>query len=117
MHGDEIRAMPDSSDMVKFVWRRQHGTTIVAEVRADGCGAWSTSVWLQSNTTVAVRAPKPFDSREAACAKADALTRQVFGHTCETAMCDEWVPFDVSVPAQVTSPSPPTARTPELDRT
>ena len=97
--GDETRAMHDSSDMTKFVWRRQHGTAIVGEVRADGRAAWSASVWLQSNTTVAVRAPKSFESRHAACAKADALTRTVFDHTCETPACGDWFPFDVSATA------------------
>ena len=95
-HGDETRAIHDSFDMTKFVWRRQHGTTIVAEVRANGRAAWSASVWLESTATVAVRAPKPFESRDAACAKADALTRKVFDHTCDTPACGDWCPSAVS---------------------
>ena len=95
-HDDDSRAMNDFSDIAKFVWRRQHGMTIVAEVRANGRGAWSASVWLQSNATLAVRAPKPVESRDAACAKADTQTRQVFDHTCETPACGDWFAFDVS---------------------
>ena len=82
--------------MAKFAWRRHHGADIVAEVRADGRGAWSAAVWLQRNPTVAVRTLKQPESRAAACAKADALARKTFDHACETATCGDWIPIDVS---------------------
>jgi hypothetical protein len=80
--------------MLKFLWRRHHGTDIIAEVRADGRGAWSATVWRQSNPTVAVRTPRQLESRKAACAKADALSRKTFDHVCDTT-CDDWTACDV----------------------
>jgi hypothetical protein len=92
-----VNSVPhDVQSMVKFGWRRHHGNAIIAEVRADGRGAWSAAVWLRINPTVAICTPKQLESRESACAKADALTRRTFDHTCETATCGNWFPVDLA---------------------
>ena len=78
-----------SRGMTEFAWRRLHGHDIVAEARIDGCGLWSAATSRQSNPTVIVRTAKQLHSWDAACAKADALARQAFAHTC-LATCGDW---------------------------
>jgi hypothetical protein len=70
-------------------WRRSHGDEIMAEVSADGRGAWQTRVWLVSNPSVMVRTPRDADTLSSAQDKADALVRKTFDHRCDAA-CREW---------------------------
>ena len=75
--------------MAALAWRRHHGHDIVAEVAIDGRGLWSVTTSRQSNPTVKFRTGK-LHSWDSACAKADALARQAFAHSCQ-ATCGEWV--------------------------
>jgi hypothetical protein len=70
-------------------WRRSHGKEIMAEVSADGRGAWQARVWLVSNPSVMVRTPRDADTLSSAQDKADALARKTFDHRCDGACC-EW---------------------------
>jgi hypothetical protein len=81
----------------KFVWQRSHGPDIVSEVQADGRGRWTASTWLRHNPTVVVRTPKASESRDSACAKADALARKTFDHTCDLKPCGAWLPFSDAI--------------------
>jgi hypothetical protein len=70
-------------------WRRTHGDAIVAEVSADGRGAWQARVWLVSNPSVMVRTPRDAETLSSAQEKADALARKTFDHRCD-ASCLQW---------------------------
>jgi hypothetical protein len=78
--------------LAKFTWERSHGGEIIAGAESDGRGNWSASAWLRSNTTVVVRSPKSYESRDSAFAKADALARKTFKHVCDLNVCGEWGP-------------------------
>ena len=88
---DMSRALEASIDGSQ--WRRHHGHDIVAEVTVDGRGFWSVATSRQSNPTVKFRTVK-LHSWDAACAKADALARHAFGHSCQ-ATCGDWVALDL----------------------
>ena len=75
--------------MASHTWRRAHGPDILAEVSADGRGAWQARVWLTSNPSVIVRTPRNADTLSSAQEKADMLARKTFDHLCDT-MCGEW---------------------------
>ena len=77
-----------SHGMAALAWRRHHGHDIVAEVTIDGRGLWSVAALRQSNPTVKLRTAKR-RSWDSACAKADALARHAFAHTC-LATCGDW---------------------------
>jgi len=47
--------------------------------------------YLPGNPTVIVRTAKPLHSWDAACAKADALTRRAFAHTCQATCGGDWL--------------------------
>jgi hypothetical protein len=88
----------DDRPVFRFTWQRAHGPDIVCEIQADGRGQWSAAVWLRSNPTVAVRTPKVSESRDSACAKADALARKTFDHVCDANVCGNWLPLSDAVP-------------------
>jgi len=95
---------PQPSDVLSrgtsaFKWRRHHGRDIMAEVTIDRRGLWSVAALRQSNPTVKLRTAKRH-TWDSACAKADALARQAFAHTC-LASCGEWF----AVPDAVREPS------------
>ena len=77
-----------SRGMSAFPWRRHHGHDIVAEVTIAGRGLWSVAALRQSNPSVKLRTAK-LHSWDSACAKADALARQAFAHTC-LGTCGDW---------------------------
>jgi hypothetical protein len=83
--------------MASFAWRRSHGTSIVAEVSADGRGAWQAAVWLTTNPSVSVKTPRGADTLSSAQQKADMLARKTFDHRCDAA-CGEWIWERVSSP-------------------
>jgi hypothetical protein len=76
--------------MGSYAWRRSHGTSIVAEVSADGRGAWQAAVWLTTNPSVSVRTPRGAGTLSSAQQKADLLARKTFDHHCD-ATCGEWI--------------------------
>jgi hypothetical protein len=78
-----------SHGMAALAWRRHHGHDIVAAVTIDGRGLWSVATSRQSNPTVIIRTAK-LQSWDAACAKADALARRAFAHSCQ-ATCGDWL--------------------------
>jgi hypothetical protein len=78
-----------SRGMAALAWRRHHGDDIVAYVTFDGRGLWSVATSSRSSPTVKRRAAK-LQSWDAACAKADALARRAFAHTC-LSTCGDWL--------------------------
>jgi uncharacterized membrane protein len=79
--------------MLLHTWRRKHGPDTVCQAKpVDGIGTWRVSAWLVSNATVAVTLPTAVKMLEFAHAKADALARNTFGHTCEVETCGQWLP-------------------------
>jgi len=90
-------ARPPSDDHVppldEFAWRRHHGPDIIAEVIVNARGCWLATAWYRTAPTVIRRAGRPRASRNSACAKADALARQTFAHSCEPGLCGVWFPF------------------------
>ena len=70
-------------------WRRRHGPDVIAEVVANGQGAWRAKVCLSTNPTVSVSGVRGVDSLSTAQAKADAFARKTFDHRCD-ARCGEW---------------------------
>lgn len=75
--------------MPSHAWRRHHGPDILAEVAANGQGAWHAKVCLISNPTVSVTTPRHLDNLVSAQAKADSLARKTFDHRCDEA-CGAW---------------------------
>jgi hypothetical protein len=61
----------------------------MAQVIADGRGAWSVKVWLTSNHTVMVRIPRDVENLPTAQGKADRLACKTFDHRCDEG-CGEW---------------------------
>ena len=81
------------SGMPFHKWRRTHGTDIVSTVHSvDGFGSWRVSVSLDVNPSVAVILPTTVALLHSAQAKADALARRTFDHTCGSGTCGEWLP-------------------------
>ncbi len=83
--------------MALSVWRRLHGTAIVAEVSAGGGGAWSARVWLASNVTVSVTTPRRVGALSSAQENADWLARKTFDHQCDR-NCGAWTQEPPPVP-------------------
>ena len=75
--------------MVSDASRRFHGADIVAEVAADGHGAWSAKVWLASNPGAILTLARSATNLWSAQAKADSLARRAFDHCCGAA-CGRW---------------------------
>ena len=75
--------------MPSNAWRRSHGPGIVAQVSADGRGAWSAKVWLAGNPTVMVTTPRAVEHLSIAQGKADSLARKTFDHRCDE-RCGQW---------------------------
>jgi len=68
--------------VAELAWRRTHEADIVAEVIPAADAVWSAAAWLQSNPIVIVRTERRMESRESACAKADALARLMTCFEC-----------------------------------
>ena len=75
--------------MPSNAWRRSHGPDIVAQVVADGRGAWGAKVWLAGNPTVMVTIPRAVEHLALAQSKADTLARKTFDHQCDE-RCGQW---------------------------
>lgn len=75
--------------MSAHAWRRHHGPGVLAEIFADGRGAWGARAWLTSNPTVRVSSPRDLDTVASAQDKADLLARKTFDHRC-SGVCGYW---------------------------
>ena len=73
-----------------LIWQRSHGADMVAEARTDQRGIWWPTAWRRSQPDVVIRNKTGRPSRQAACARADALVRQTFNHRCQVTTCGEW---------------------------
>jgi hypothetical protein len=79
--------------MPLHTWRRQHGPDIVCQAEpVEGIGTWRASTWLVANPAVRIALPTALKRLESAQAKADALARDTFGHTCQIETCGHWLP-------------------------
>ena len=73
-----------------LTWQRSHGADLVAEARTDQRGIWWPTAWRRSQPDVVIRTKTGRPSRQAACARADALARETFNHLCQVTTCGEW---------------------------
>jgi hypothetical protein len=73
-----------------LTWQRSHGADIVAETRTDERGTWWPTAWRRSDPDVVLRTKAGRPSRQAACARADALVRETFNHVCQVTTCGDW---------------------------
>jgi hypothetical protein len=76
--------------MPSHAWRRSHGSEIIAQVIADGRGAWRAKVWLATNPTVMVTIPRDIENLSTAQGVADRLARKTFDHQCDE-RCGQWM--------------------------
>ena len=75
--------------MSAHAWRRHHGPGVLAEIFADGRGAWGARAWLTGNPTIRVSSPRDLDTIASAQDKADLLARTTFDHRC-SGVCGYW---------------------------
>jgi hypothetical protein len=73
-----------------LTWQRSHGADVVAQARTDQRGFWWPTAWRRSRPDVVIRTKTGRPSRQAACARADALVRETFNHLCQVTTCGEW---------------------------
>ncbi len=73
-----------------LTWQRSHGADVVAQARTDQRGFWWPTAWRRSQPDVVIRTKTGRPSRQAACARADALVRETFSHLCQVTTCGEW---------------------------
>ena len=76
--------------LTTMTWQRAHGADMVAEARTDHRGIWWPTAWRRSQPDVIIRTKTGRPSRQAACARADALVRETFDHRCQVTTCGEW---------------------------
>jgi hypothetical protein len=81
--------------MDQVIWRRKHGTDIIAEASSDDGAWWRASTWRVSDFETIIARPKWAQTRHAACAVADDLARKTFGHKCDFVTCADWRRFDI----------------------
>lgn len=74
------------------IWRRHHGSTLVAQViaRADVKG-FEVTAWSSEAEHAATTQRAPAGALDSAKAAADALVRRLFRHKCDWAVCGDWM--------------------------
>jgi len=77
------------------VWRRQHGPEFTSQVEPlEGADTWRISVCLTADPDqTIITAATSIRVLHSAQAKADALARKTFDHTCAAETCGVWHPI------------------------